>query len=424
MVKQTLGGMKKPKVATGGGGGRIKVSTVLVQGVADTVLTWFQVGGIALRPADVDAPADVSDYIQLYPESLTVANVGKPSTYPNDTVRSLNSFGLPRKIAKEMGYGSPATVIRQSTVDLKKTLDAAKAGSSKDSRYVLSGARGSGKSTLLIQAVSYALESGWVVLYEPEARKWVDSSSAFAYDDASQTFHQTQLAAQLLEKLQSINKDRLASIKLAKAVEVGTTIKLAEGAKLSELVAAGAKDERLAVPVLEAVLDALATQTSVPVLFAIDDVQCLFQRTKYRKPDYSLLESYHLSTPRLLLQYLTGNKNFAKGAIVGSTSLSATDYLPTAEFLSGLNLETRSAVSPYTKLDEYHLAHAKSGIKTIAVPYGMTGAEAAGMYDLWTRKGWTVNKSDDVFVNGLAQSAGNPQEMVRGWTLSHASYIV
>lgn len=49
-----------------------------------------------------------------------------------------------------------------------------------------------------------------------------------------------------------------------------------------------------------------------PVLFAIDEVHSLFSVSTYRSPSYELIEPYHLSTPRLALDYLTGIKTFVR----------------------------------------------------------------------------------------------------------------
>lgn len=49
---------------------------------------------------------------------------------------------------------------------------------------------------------------------------------------------------------------------------------------------------------------------SVNVLLAVDEVQALFMTSEYRSPDFTLLESYALSLPRLLLDYISGRKAF------------------------------------------------------------------------------------------------------------------
>jgi small subunit ribosomal protein S29 len=79
-------------------------------------------------------------------------------------------------------------------------------------------------------------------------------------------------------------------------------------------------------------MDVLAAQTEVPVLLAIDEVQALFSRSEVRTPDYKVLESYHLSTPKLALDFITGKKSFV--------SLSPVS-LPNVTF--AINAQTRQA---------------------------------------------------------------------------------
>lgn len=344
--------------------------------------------------------APLDDLVQLYPESIVPLNLGKAALFPRNTFDQLQVFGLPRKLAKDLADGSPASIIRQETLDLVKTLSSGKSSSSKDARYIMTGHRGSGLSTLLVQAVSYAIESGWIVLYVPEARRWIDSSEPYAYDEKSMTFHQSALAASLLSKLHAVNRDRLKSLKLSADVELDGNNKFSAGGRLDDVVALGAKDSRVAVKALEVTMSELSKQTQFPVLFAVDDAQCLFQTSKYRQPDYSVVESYNLSTPRLALEYFTGTKEFAKGVVLGAVSqtLDGSVQLPTVELHSGLGIQTRRPVTPYSKLQEYHLKNASSGIKPIELPFGMNGTDAAGMFELWVRKGWIVNgKSVCVF---------------------------
>ena len=47
-----------------------------------------------------------------------------------------------------------------------------------------------------------------------------------------------------------------------------------------------------------------------PVLLAVDEAQALFSRSEYHSPQFDALEAYHLSTPLLVLDYLTGRKAF------------------------------------------------------------------------------------------------------------------
>ena len=52
----------------------------------------------------------------------------------------------------------------------------------------------------------------------------------------------------------------------------------------------------------------------IPVLLAMDDVQSLFSASRYKTPQWDMIESYHLSAPLLALDYLTGRKTFVSGS--------------------------------------------------------------------------------------------------------------
>ena len=172
------------------------------------------------------------------------------------------------------------------------------------------------------------------------------------------------------------------------------------------------------------------------MLFAIDEAHALFQRSTYRAPDYSPLESYSLSAPLLAIDYLSGRKTFvrlrrpaiaetsqARGAVLTAPSHS-TPYLDVPSILlAALDLPTPHPVTPYTRYDPHHLAHASSGIKKVEVPYGMTPGEAAGMFEIWAKKGWApkgeaaydglsmlMENSDGRVVRGCVYSGGGESE--------------
>lgn len=417
------------------------------KGAARGPAALIKAGGLNLRTTLAKDAADLSDLVQLYPEALVPLNAGAAATLPRATYEHLKAFGLPKRLGHELATGGlPASVIRQATLDLAAALNAAKAGSSKDARLLLTGARGAGKSMLMLQAAAYALEAGWIVLYVPQASKWLDSSTQYEYNAAAKAFHQTELSQELLAKLAAVNKAQLAKVTLPEAVTVGWE-SFAAGTKLADLVALGAKEERLAVAALAATVDVLAKQTAVPVLLAVDELQALFRTSEYRAPDYTRLEPYHLSASALVLDLFTGRKAFGAGAVLGALSFSNTQCPVSDTLLHALGQPTTHPVHPNTKHDEVHLANAKSGIKTVEVPLGMTGKEATAMFEVWTRKGWATNRecmwravhhicaprlsraksltsaADDVFLGALNATAGNPGEMARGWLYSHQAHV-
>ena len=82
---------------------------------------------------------------------------------------------------------------------------------------------------------------------------------------------------------------------------------------------------------------------------------------------------------------LTDSQN--RGMVLSAPSYSHTEYYPTPTFEHALELPSDRHLNAYDKLDPTHFAHASSGIKKIQVPFGMTTKEAAGMFEIWSRKG-------------------------------------
>ncbi|WWC90199.1 uncharacterized protein L201_005132 [Kwoniella dendrophila CBS 6074] len=374
---------------------------------------------VALKFSMAGQIPDLSDYPKLQSNNYRSENVGKPTTFSKSTYDKIKSFGLSKKVDQELSAnGGPASIVRQSTIDLARQLDSAKGKSSKDSRYVLTGERGSGKSMLLLQSVAYALESGYIVLFNPKATEWTNSSSHYIYDSSTQFFNQWESSQTILSNLSLNNKDKLDQINLIEDIDFSSipgVKNLTKGTKLSELVSLGSKDDRLSVKALDQVMSVLEQQTQFPVIWAIDEVQTLFKISEYRTPDYTPIEPYHLSTPRLALDFISGRRSFAKGTILTSLSLSDPKNLPSSSLIQGLSLKSTKEITPYEKLNEYHLLHSKSGLKKIEIPFNMSIKEIQGLYQLYIRKGLTSNnQSDDLFMELINSSQGNPFEIKRG----------
>ncbi|GFZ44547.1 hypothetical protein JCM24511_02270 [Saitozyma sp. JCM 24511] len=382
---------KKPPAAKSGSGGRAS--------------------DITLRYAEARPPPDLGDFVRFHPESLIASNVGRPSTFPRQTIEQLRAFGLPRRLSKDLDSpGGPTSVVRQCTLDMAQRLDGIKSGK-KAAKWVLAGEKGSGRSTLLLQTASYALESGWIVLYVPHASEWINSSSPYRYSPSTSTFHQPALASKLLGQLLSVNAEALASVTLPKSVKLEDGREVSQGTNLAEVAKLG-RSEDVAVGVLDAVIGALAQQSEHPLLVAIDEAQTLFSRSAYRTPDDEPVESYHLSTPLLFLDLIAGRKPFTSGAILTSLSHSVPSYPFTPTLSSALSLPTTQPLTPYTPLEAVHHAHA-SALEKIDVD-GLSTAEATGMFELAARKGWSRATGDEGFIASLIAAGGNTGEFARG----------
>jgi small subunit ribosomal protein S29 len=105
-------------------------------------------------------------------------------------------------------------------------------------------------------------------------------------------------------------------------------------------------------------------------------------RSDYRTPHFDHLESYALSLPRLLLDYVSGRKSFDKGAILTSISLSTAQHAPPKEIYAAVpELSKAPVVTPYDKLDEHHVEAAR-GLEVFDVGDRLDLQEARGILDL------------------------------------------
>ncbi|KAI9440379.1 mitochondrial ribosomal death-associated protein 3-domain-containing protein [Lactarius indigo] len=346
-------------------------------------------------------------------EDLTEGNAGKAMAFPlpeNDAVRV---FGVPRNVLLDFRIlSNAASVVRDVTIKLADRLQTASQESSQKNRFVLSGSAGCGKSFLLIQGVEYAASAGWLVMYIPRAIKLVNSSTPYSYDLHTQTYLQPIFAQQTLQRFRTVNEHGLSSLVTEEKIDLPDGLSLPEGTPLLNLIDVGLKDQTSAPAVLAALLEALGKQTRIPVLLAVDDFQALFTKSAYKTPHFETIRAWHLSMPRLLLDYASGRKTFARGAVVGALSLSDKTYGLSEELRYALGLQAWLQPSPYLKLAP-EISTFTRGIQILKVPEKLNVNEAASLFGVWNKnKSFHTPGSDEFFLAKYAESGGNPRDFV------------
>ncbi|KAI0060655.1 hypothetical protein BV25DRAFT_1954404 [Artomyces pyxidatus] len=360
---------------------------------------------------------DRLDELQLppfHPEDITPASAGKAMMFPlpeNDAVRI---FGVPKNVLVDFRVLSkPASIVRDVTLRIVDKLQRASEQSSEKNRVVLAGSSGSGKSYLLLQAVEFAASTGWIVLYIPRGTiNLVNSTTPYVYDLRTQTYQQPIFAYQTLQRLLTVNSSALDRLVTETEVEIEKRAPLPSGTPLKTLIDVGLKDQSVAPTVLSALIEELGKQTQIPVLLAIDDFQALFSKSSYRDPHFSTIKSWHLSMPRLLLEYTSGQKTFARGAVIGALSSSNTTFKLSTELRHALGLQPWLHPDPYLKIAPEIAAFTK-GIKTWMVPDRLTVDEAASLFEVWSKdKTLHTNAVDELFMAKYTESGGNAREFV------------
>jgi small subunit ribosomal protein S29 len=227
------------------------------------------------------------------------------------------------------------------------------------------------------------------------ASKLVDSSTLHQYDLRTQVFQQPEFAQRTLQRLLSTNKTALQGLSSQQEFAVDRRQILA-GTPLTELIDIGLKEQAIAPLILDALFTELSIQTKYvyvkvfraissdtllrfPVLLAVDDFQALYCKSQYKDPNFNTIRSYHLSMPRLLLEFASGKRKFARGAVLGAIS-SNPAFKPPLELEEALEIAS-PLVS--TKKRSKHFQEYASGLQKLEVPEQLSVAEATSLFDLW-----------------------------------------
>lgn len=252
-----------------------------------------------------------------------------------------------------MAKNTPS-ILRSTTNRLHGILNKAKDRSSKDERHYLIGQQGSGRSTALLQIVDQALSTGWIVIYLPCATSYINSSSPISYDPESRTFLQPALSRSVLQSI-------IRSNEALKNITVDDqTLNNHANALLDQ-------------PHGLSKFFALLEQADAPVLLAVDSAQSLFRTSDYLLPDSvsGSIDSFALEVPRVLLEYITGQKSF-KGLCLLSGCGSESSQSRAIEVVS------QGKDSGYEDLGVYGELVKKAALKWFKMEEGMTRSEAGG----------------------------------------------
>lgn len=193
----------------------------------------------------------------------------------------------------------------------------------------------------------------------------IDSSWAYQYSAKDQIFYQHAASAELLKTFQQANEAVLKKVKVGDKT-LSQIVK--DGLAMRDNQAAG----------LQLVLDALASQTTQPVLLAVDSAQALYRPSRYLSPDPTpyLLDSTALSVPRALLRFASGEQSFKSGAVLLASS--ASNAYPSSAVDVALGQQQPAA---YQARDAKYENLLKS-MKAQKVPASMGLTEAAGLAEL------------------------------------------
>ncbi|KLO11620.1 hypothetical protein SCHPADRAFT_876656 [Schizopora paradoxa] len=369
-------------------------------------------------PPEVQVQTSLPAFSALSKGNLSSKQSGSVKEILSSEFSPAGAYGLPRNILVDFRLLSrPCSVVREATVDLVQRLEEKAKEPSSDSRFVLTGASGCGKSYVLLQTVTQLAAQGWIVLYIPRAHKLVDSSTSYVYDPRTQTYLQPVVSHQILRRFQIANAKALKEITLQRDITFDKRKPIAAGTNLSDVIDVGLREQNLSPTILSGILEQLESQDLFPVLLAVDGFQSLYCRSSYRNQHFQRIQSFHLSVPRLLLEYASGKRSFKLGAFVGAPTMNDTQFPLPDELRKTIQVESRP-LKAYSKLVPEFLEYS-DGLQSVPIPEKLTVTEAAAMFEIWGKDGALHSRAnDELFLSKYSEASGNARNFVHGGLLA------
>ncbi|KAI9595035.1 mitochondrial ribosomal death-associated protein 3-domain-containing protein [Syncephalis fuscata] len=243
------------------------------------------------------------------PQNIT-ALLNPPHGYPKDLGKDFNTT-----------YND-ALMVRESTFKALQLADATQKTTDTSLRVLLTGEAGAGKSATLLQTVSHCLSHKWLVLYVPNAISWVNGSTAYTpmEDTNPVSYKQTSLIQSVLKHFKQMNHSNINELKLSKDYSLGK-INLSKQNTLLQLIDEGISNEAMTPVIWTALIDELTSQTSTPVLVAVDQVNVFYTKADYHHSDGSQLMPHELHLIKPLVDLFNGSRILKHGLTIGAMSL-------------------------------------------------------------------------------------------------------
>ncbi|EPY49625.1 ribosomal protein subunit S23 [Schizosaccharomyces cryophilus OY26] len=279
---------------------------------------------------------------------------GKMYEIPNSLLGKLETLGALEKQKKSFSFFSnPVLLHRKVTTKLYNILQRSKNVSSASGRYVLDGSAGSGRSISLLQAEIFAFSHpNYVVLGLHNCERWVDSSSPYSYDASLQSWVQPELIKEFLTSVMNVNSKALGTLTTSKSYELVPGKSIPAGTDLHTLLRKITSKSELSVRFCQSFLQELDAATkqpnsSVNVLFVIDNLSVLSVPTKYKNTENHNLLPCDFYFINILYQYLSGSLSFHRGTIFAATSSQPRIQTPSLDVALG-----KAKLDPYIPINK------------------------------------------------------------------------
>lgn len=252
--------------------------------------------------------------------------------YPENLIPKLHVAGSFKPHQYNELYSQPLTLFRDNEdTQLLSIVNQSVESSTLNNRFLINGQSGIGKSTILSHFQIFALSKNnneAILLPISNADLLVDGSNDFKLNPETKKYDQPMYAKTFLKKFKNLNGDLLAKIPLSNEIIPITNLYKKSTHKINgtlldfvNYVLKASAVEGNTTFAFKTIFDELSKQNNLPVYLSVDNFSAFIQNgiTKYRDVENRRIYFQNFTIADILLQYISGEKSFQKGAIMIAT---------------------------------------------------------------------------------------------------------
>ncbi|EDV26615.1 uncharacterized protein TRIADDRAFT_54798 [Trichoplax adhaerens] len=209
-----------------------------------------------------------------------IEHIGQFYTVRQDDMDAVLAKALPRRLTSfSKVIGSADIMIRDPAIDIINQLKK-RSPDEQPLKFIIGGRDGTGKTVTLAHVIHYCYRSNWFILHVPSVYKWISPNCEVKRSHRRKKFwDQIDHACEWLKLCKSINKHLIGNMFIKETFHYGRGDKFVKGDSLAKVIEQGLLKSEFSVDVVECILQELATQNEIPVLYAVDEYNAFFGKS-------------------------------------------------------------------------------------------------------------------------------------------------
>ncbi|RDD45710.1 28S ribosomal protein S29, mitochondrial [Trichoplax sp. H2] len=322
-----------------------------------------------------------------------IEHIGQFYTVRQDDMDAVLAKALPRRLTSfSKVIGSADIMIRDPAIDIINQLKK-RSPDEQPLKFIIGGRDGTGKTVTLAHVIHYCYRSNWFILHVPSVYKWISPNCEVKRSHRRKKFwDQIDHACEWLKLCKSINKHLIGNMFIKKTFHYGRGDKFVKGDSLAKVIEQGLLKSEFSVDVVECILQELATQNEIPVLYAVDEYNAFFGKSAVQDWDKKNIDPVYLSLIANFTRVLEPKSRLRNGAYVmaiSRTGAPRTHCYTAKQLLPGVGMRRSEPYSP-------------------KVVSNLTKEEVKTFIHYYKMKSW-LNYENDTEINEIHDlTSGNP----------------